>query len=52
MNNIFTQLITMLNTISVRGEQDINTMKYALDVLHQIERASNEQNQEGGDADA
>ena len=50
-NNIFTTLIQLLCSISVRGEQDINTMKYVLDLLHQIEKASNEPDEKGGESD-
>ena len=46
MSNIFTSIIQALNTISVRGEHDINTMQYVIKALHQIERAANEPDQE------
>lgn len=51
MNNIFTALIQMLSTVSVRGEADTKTMAQVFDILHRMERAANEPEKpnEGGD---
>lgn len=51
MNNIFTALIQLLSTVSIRGEADAKTMARVFDVLHSIERAVNEpeKTDEGGD---
>ena len=51
MNNIFTAMIQMLSTVSVRGEADTKTMAQVFDILHRMERAANEPEKpnEGGD---
>ena len=41
MNNVFTALIQMLSTVSVRGEADIKTMGGVFQILHGMEQAAN-----------
>lgn len=51
MNNIFTALIQMLSTISVRGEADTKMMAQVFDILHRMERAANEPEKPEEDGD-
>ena len=41
MNNIFSVLINILNTVSVSGEESMAKMTRVFQILHQMEAASN-----------
>ena len=45
MNNIFTVLINLLESVHVRGQADINTMGQVFSILHRMESAANEPEQ-------
>lgn len=49
MNNIFTALIQLLSTVSVRGEADAKTMAQIYDILHRMEKVVNKP-EEGSEA--
>lgn len=40
--NIFTQLIGILNTVTVSGEDNVNKMSYVFQTLRKMESAANE----------
>ena len=42
MNNIFSQLISILNTVTVSGEDNVNKISYVFQVLRKMEAAANE----------
>ena len=41
MSNIFTVLISILNTVQVSGEESVMKMSRVFQILHEMEAASN-----------